>query len=200
MNPLPLNHLPLDLKSVLYHRDLAVGEILFTQGEPSEAIFVVELGCILLMNYTDHGQQINHYSVRAGEMFAELVLFKDSYVCSAIASAPSRVLVLPKSAFLRALNPTTDLAAMFMAQLAKRLHESKLLLDLRSIRSAPQRVLHYLRLMSPAPDQTIVLDRPLKEIAYDLGLTPESLSRALKHLQGAGAITRKQRQITFHQP
>jgi CRP/FNR family transcriptional regulator, dissimilatory nitrate respiration regulator len=42
-----------------------------------------------------------------------------------------------------------------------------------------------------------MLDRPLKDIAGDLGLTPEALSRALAHLQKVGEITRNQRKITF---
>ncbi|NJL56178.1 winged helix-turn-helix domain-containing protein [bacterium] len=38
-------------------------------------------------------------------------------------------------------------------------------------------------------------DRPLKDIAADLGITPETLSRALTKLERDGAITRQQNAI-----
>jgi CRP/FNR family transcriptional regulator, dissimilatory nitrate respiration regulator len=197
MNFLQLNQLPAVLNSAAYFCDLYNGEILFTQGDRSEAIFVLESGSILLLNYTENGQQVNHYTVREKELFAELVLFKEVYLCTAIANRPTRVLVLPKEAFLKALKLSPELAEAFMAQLAERLHECKLLLELRSIRSAQKRVLHYLRLLAQSNETTVVLDRPLKDIAGDLGLTPEALSRALAHLQKVGEITRNQRKITF---
>jgi CRP/FNR family transcriptional regulator, dissimilatory nitrate respiration regulator len=197
MNFLQLNQLPAVLKSTVYSRDLSNGEILFTQGDQAEAIFVLESGSILLLNYTEDGQQVNHYTVREKELFAELVLFKEVYLCTAIANRPSRVLVLPKQPFLEALKQSPELAEAFMAQLAERLHECKLLLELRSIRSAEKRVLHYLRLLAQSNETTVMLDRPFKDIAGDLGLTPEALSRALAHLQKVGEITRNQRRITF---
>lgn len=197
MNFLQLNQLPTALKSAVYYRDLKKGEILFTQSHQAESIFMLESGSILLLNYTGDGQQVNHYTAKEGELFAELVLFKDVYLCTAIANSPSQVLVLPKQPFLNALNQSSELAEAFMAQLAERLHESKLLLELRSIRPAYRRVLHYLRLRTPVNETAVILDRPLKDIAGDLGLTPEALSRALAQLQKAGEITREQRMITF---
>jgi CRP/FNR family transcriptional regulator, dissimilatory nitrate respiration regulator len=54
MNFLQLNQLPAVLKSTVYSRDLSNGEILFTQGDQAEAIFVLESGSILLLNYRTH--------------------------------------------------------------------------------------------------------------------------------------------------
>ena len=196
MNFPQFNRLPAELKAAAYYRDLNDGEILFTQHDRAEAIFVLEVGGILLLNYIEDGAQVNHYTVRDGEMFAELVLFKDVYLCTAIATATSRVLVLPKQLFLNAIEQSPELTKTLMAHLAQRLHECKILLELRGIRSAQKRVLHYLRLLIQPDEKTIVLDRPLKDIAADLGLTPESLSRALTQLKNGGEITRQQRKIT----
>ena len=196
MNFARFDLLPAELRAAAYYRDLKDGEILFTQHDRAEAIFMLEVGGILLLNYIEDGGQVNHYTVKAGELFAELILFKDVYLCTAIATATSRVLVLPKQPFLRAIAQSPELTQTLMAHLAQRLHESKILLELRGIRSARKRVLHYLRLLIQADEKTIVLDRPLKDIAADLGLTPEALSRALTQLQNGGEITRQQRKIT----
>lgn len=165
MNRLQLHQLPAELQAVASFRNLETGQVLFDQGEPIEAVYILESGCIQLLNYTEEGLQINHYSVRPGESFAEVALFHERYVCTAIANLRSRILVLPRSAFLKALKVHPDLAEIFMAQLAKRLHESKILLELRSIRSARRRVLHYLQLNVQPDGITVNLDTPLKDIS-----------------------------------
>lgn len=86
-----------------------------------------------------------------------------------------------------------------MAQLARRFHEIKILLELRSIRSAYDRVLRYLEIAAHPNGTTVDLDKPLKDIAEDMGLSPESLSRVLRELQKDGIITRKKRQIRLSQ-
>ncbi len=197
MNFSQLNQLPPELQAIATIKDLATGHILFAQHEEAEAIFILVSGRIRLIHYTEDGQQIHHYSVKAGESFAEVALFNEVYGCTAIANASSQVLALPKQPFLIALRQHPDLAETFMERLAYRLHESKILLELRSIRSAQKRVLRYLQLNVQTDDITVTLDRPLKEIAEDLGLTPESLSRALKNLHREGIVDRMQRKVTL---
>lgn len=197
MNFSQIDQLPIELQAIVSFKNLTAGETLFAQQDLAESIFVVESGYVELISYTLEGRQINHYSVRAGESFAEVALFNERYVCTAIAHARSRVWILPKQAFLAALRQYPDLAAAFMEQLARRLHESKILLELRSIRSARRRVLHYLRLTVQPDGVTVNFDRPLKNIADDLGLTPEALSRALKQLAQEGAISRGKRKVTL---
>ena len=197
MNHLQFNQLPTELQAVAEVRDLVTEQILFTQREPVEAVFILESGQIQLAHYTEDGQTIHHYMIRPGESFAEVALFKDYYLCTAIARSSSRVFMLPKKAFLHALKLYPHLAECFMAQLAERLHETKILLELRSIRSAQKRMLHYLELHVQADGITVNLQRPLKEIADDVGLTPEAVSRGLQQLHEQGLINRRKRKVTL---
>lgn len=197
MNFSQLNQLPAELQVIALVKDLAAGQILFSQNEVAEAVFILESGYIQLLSYTEDGQQINHYGVRVSESFAEVALFYEYYVCTAIATIPSRILILPKQPYLLALRSHLDVAEAFMTGLVQRLHENKILLELRSIRSAPKRVLHYLRLNVQSDGITVTLDRPFKVIADDLGLTPEALSRTLKKLHKEGMIHRIKRKVTL---
>jgi CRP/FNR family transcriptional regulator, dissimilatory nitrate respiration regulator len=197
MNRLQFNQLPSALQAAVSYKVLATGEILFNQREPVEAAYYLEIGQIHLVHYTEDGELLHHYTVRAGESFAEVALFKEHYLCTAIADAPSRVLLLPKQAYLAALKTDPMLAIAFMEQLAERLHETRLLLQLRSIRSAQKRVLHYLQLNVQADGRTVPMERPLKEIADDLGLTPEALSRALNQLQKQQVVNRMKRKVVL---
>ncbi len=72
-------------------------------------------------------------------------------------------------------------------------------LELRDIRAAHTRVLQYLRYMAePREHKVVQFDRPLKEIANELGLTPATLSRALARLEQEGLISRQQKSVTLH--
>lgn len=77
------------------------------------------------------------------------------------------------------------------------MHYTKLLLELRGIRSARDRVLHYLQVIAPPHANTIYLDRPLKDIANDIGISPEVFSRTLTQLQNEGLLSKTKRKITF---
>jgi CRP/FNR family transcriptional regulator, dissimilatory nitrate respiration regulator len=197
MNKFKIEQLSADLQTAITYHNLADGEILFCQNEPSKAIFVVDSGCIKLIHYTDQGKNVNHYSVKPGEYFAEVALFYEAYLCTAIAESSTRVISFPKQLFLNSLEKDSNLSRNFTEQLARRLHQTKLLLELRGIRSARDRVLHYLRMTIPPNEKILNLEQPLKEIANDIGITPEVLSRTLTQLQNDRILTRIKRKIIF---
>ncbi len=187
--------LPIDLQALIEYQDLEEREAIFHKGEAAQAMFWLESGQIRLLHYTADGQTVNHYRVQAGESFAEVALFIASYDCTAIAESASRIAILPKYLLLQAMRQSSDLAELLMAQLAWRLHQAKILLELRSIRSARDRMLQYL-LISMQPEQSLIkLDQPLRRIAEDLALTPEAISRALAQLENEGVIARQKRSI-----
>ncbi len=201
INFLNIDQLPENIKMAMAitYESLAAGQPLFHQGDLTRAIFVVTSGQIRLMHYTDAGQSIKHYEVKAGESFAEAALFNEFYDCTAIADIPSRVATFPKQPFLATLRQHPDLSEALIVQLVRRFHQVKILLELRSIRSARDRVLRYLEIAAHPHGNIVNLDKPLKEIAEDMGLSQEALSRVLSQLQKDGAITRKKRQIILVQ-
>jgi CRP-like cAMP-binding protein len=192
-----IDQLPSALQAVVTYRDLSNGEVLFHQNEESRSIYAVRSGQVRLLHYTNDGQSISHYAVRAGEICAEIALFLDVYTCTAVTEGSTQVSIFPKQAFLSTLQQNQDFAIAFIMQLSYRLHATKVMLELRSIRSARERVLHYLRLVATPEKNTVVLQQPLKNIASELGISPEVLSRTLTQLASAGAIAREKRRITL---
>jgi len=195
MNFSEVDQLPAALRKVATYQHLSNGQVLFHRNEDSQAIYAVKSGQIRLLHYTKSGQSVSHYTIRSGEICAEVALLSNAYTCSAIAEEPTQVLVFPKQTFLSVLQQHSDFATAFIMQLSYRLHKTKVMLELRSIRSAPERVLHYLQLIVPAEQNTVMLEQPLKNVAADLGISSESLSRALAQLEIDGAIVRKKRKI-----
>ena len=193
-----IDRLPEALKDKITVLNITAGEALFTQEDEAGVFYVVVSGRIKLIRYLDNGKISTLEIVRPTESLAEIALFAEIYPCTAIAEIDSEVIVYPKEELLNVLQTYPDLTRDFMSMLVKKIEYLKFRLELRDIRIAHERVLHYLRHLVNYPEETtIVLDRPLKDVASDLGFTPETLSRALIRLEIDGAIARQDRIITL---
>jgi CRP/FNR family transcriptional regulator, dissimilatory nitrate respiration regulator len=109
-----------------------------------------------------------------------------------VAEAASRVAAFPKMPLLELLRKRPELSEEFMAMLAKRFNEVRVRLELRNL-PVRERVVQYLSLGVTPGNNELLFDRPLKYIAEDLGLAPESFYRELAQLVKDGSITRKGR-------
>jgi CRP/FNR family transcriptional regulator, dissimilatory nitrate respiration regulator len=190
------SQLPMSLQAVVTYQDLAIKQALFHCNEAATKLYIVKFGSIRLLHYTESGQAISHYQVKPGEICAETVLFRATYDYEAIAEEPTQVLAFPKQSMLTELQQNAEFATACLRQTANRLHFTKVLLESRSIRSARERVIHYLRLIQPT-QATIVQRQLLKNLAYDIGLSPEVLSRTLAQLEKEGTIARDKRNIVL---
>lgn len=192
--------LPSTLQTVATYQDLVAGQVLFYRRDQAQSVFAVETGRLRLVRYTSEGKLLILQIVRSRESFAESALFSDVYGCDAVAETPSRVIVYPKQVLLTVLREQPDLAASFISRLAGKNQFLKDRLELQSIRSARERVLQYLLHTLQTGETTVNLDRPIKDIAAEIGLTPEALYRTLAQMEREGIITRTQRQITLRTP
>ncbi len=193
-----IDSLPETLRNNVTIQNLAAGETLFAQEDEASNFYVVRSGRIKLVRFLEEGQVSTFEIVRTSESIAEIALFADIYSCTAIAEIDSEVIAYPKEQLLSVLRAYPDIAFDFMAMLVKKIQSMKFRLELRDIRIAHERVLRYLRHLVNFPQETtIVLDRPLRDIASDIGFTPETLSRALMKLEAEGAIARQEKIITL---
>jgi CRP-like cAMP-binding protein len=191
------NWLPSSLAAGAASRELAAGEELFRRGDRAAAIFAVETGRLRLVRRTVDDHLVILHTASAGEVFAEAALFATSYHCDAIAVQPSRVRIYPKAKLLTAMRAEPALLEGFAASLARQLQALRTRLEMRNIRSAQSRVLHYLALIAGPDGRTITLDGPLQDIAGDLGMSREALYRALAKLEVAGHVVRTKTTIVL---
>jgi len=183
--------LPISLEARSVVRELAAGEILFTQGDRAAAIYKVESGRLQLVRRTIDDHLVILHTARQGEFFAEASLFAETYHCDAVAAAPSRIRVYPKAMVMEALQTDPVLAAAFIARLAHQLQELRARMELRNIRSARERVLQYLRLRAGLHGRSIAIEGQLQDIAAEIGITREALYRTLGALEAEGSVTRE---------
>jgi CRP-like cAMP-binding protein len=185
----PMDLFPTALIQAAPVRGLAEGEALFRQGDATFAIFAVESGRLQLVRHATQDRTVILHSAGAGELLAEAALFSEVYHCDAIAAAPSRVRVLSRARLLEAMRSDAAVAERFMAMLAWQVQKLRTKVQQRDIRSARERLQQHL-LLHAAADGTVAFDGKLKDLASEIGLTPEALYRTLAHLEKQGAIER----------
>ncbi|WP_047198081.1 Crp/Fnr family transcriptional regulator [Caldimonas brevitalea] len=180
-------------------RTVPAGGVLFRQGSVSVGVFQLVSGRLRLMRSTPGGADVPMHTVRPGELFAEASLFSSHYHCDAVALDNCEARLYPKAAVLRHFADRPEALWAFTQELAHRLQNVRTRLEIKQIRSATERVLQYLRLMS---DSKGVWQRPgpLKHLAEDIGLTHEALYRALAKLEREGWIHRSGAEIRLCPP
>jgi CRP/FNR family cyclic AMP-dependent transcriptional regulator len=87
------------LNTRFFEKSYSPGELVFREGDPGKALFVVLEGEITIVRIGDEGEHVLR-ALQAGACFGELALI-DEFPRSATArvSAPSRLLILYKSDF-----------------------------------------------------------------------------------------------------
>jgi CRP-like cAMP-binding protein len=183
--------LALSLEAGSVVRELAPGEILFRQGDRAAAIYKIESGRLRLVRRTVDDHLVILHTACRGEFFAEASLFAATYHCDAVAAEPSRIRVYPKAKVMEALRTDPVLAPAFMARLAHQLQELRARMELRSVRSARERILQYLRLRADLDRRRIAIEGQLQDIAAEIGITREALYRTLAALEAEGSIARE---------
>ncbi len=195
MDAFDLDNVPKSLRPKLRRRTLAAGQALFRQGDPVNAVYVIEQGRIAMVRHAPNGRRVTLFTAGPGDSFAEAALFSEVYQCDAIAELPARVVVVPKRELTAALARDKRLAQRLLARLAHQVHDLRLRLELRNIRNARERVWQALLLAGGPSGRTVTFDRPLKVVAGEIGLTHEAFYRALAALVRAGRIRRRGRRI-----
>jgi CRP-like cAMP-binding protein len=172
-------------------RRIARGETVFRQGDAAAAVYVLQRGRVRLTRTLADGSSVTLHVAEAGESIAEASLWSPRYHCDAVAEADSVVLLVPKTDLLATLATDPERSMAFARAMAEQVRDLRARLELRNIRSAPDRLLAWLRLHAKGKPLVVALTRPWTLIAEELGLTREAVYRALALLERQGRIARK---------
>jgi CRP-like cAMP-binding protein len=187
--------LPETVRAAGTERALEAGQSLFRQGARTLGLYEVVRGKVRLARFDRSGREVVLYSASAGETIAEASLFSSTYHCEAVATTDAVVRLYPKALVLAELEGNPQAARAFMAMLARQVMNLRTSLEQRNIRSARERVRHYLAVNLSADGQTVSPPGSLKDLAARLGLTHEALYRTLADMQKDGEIERGEGKI-----
>lgn len=161
-------------------------------------MFRVVRGRVRLERCLADGRLVAVRTAGAGDLVAEGSLFADRYHCDAVAAVRSVIEVEERSRVLRRLTAEPSELFQLCRLLSQQLREARLLLEIRTIRPARDRVLTYLETRHAAG--LAPREGPVRLIADELDLAPETLYRLLAELEEDGEITRVGRSIRLGRP
>lgn len=171
------------------------GAMLFHQGEPASAFFIILDGWVKIYRTTPDGLEVVLHVFKRGESFAEAAMFLGGqYPASAEAVAPSRLLKIDGEAFRSQIRERPELA---MSMLASASYQLKMLveqIEQIKVRSAPQRIADFLIRLTSVREGAAVVELPFEKslLANRLGMKPESFSRALRRLRSYGVTVERE--------
>ena len=166
------------------------GAAVFRQGDPADAVFLVETGRVRLVRVLADGTPLVLHVADAGESFAEASLSATHYHCDAVAETDATVLTLPKADLLAALAADPAKCLALAQALAAQVRDLRARLELRNIRCATARVIAWLRLHASGHPPSVPMRRSWTQVADELGLTREAVYRALATLERQKRISR----------
>jgi CRP-like cAMP-binding protein len=173
--------------------NLRPGDVLFRQGEPAIAFFMIVDGWIKLYRITPAGDEAVLNVLTTGEGFAEAMTFASArYLAAACAVTRARVLMIPADHVVNCIREMPDIAIAMIASTSRHLDRMVQRIEQLTAQSATQRVADFLMSLAPCTRGpcTIALPYDKALIAGRLGLKPESLSRVFAKLRSVGVDVR----------
>nr|WP_320131491.1 Crp/Fnr family transcriptional regulator [uncultured Holophaga sp.] len=177
------------LTSLSASKNLEEGQVLFHEDEPCSGFFVLTEGAVQLTRMSPTpGAHPTLAVVLPVQSFAEAAMFGgESFPATATALKPSVVRHFPKAAFLGAMVRTPDLALAIIHAQAVWLRKLALKVESLSSSDSQERLHRWLNDTLPV-NLFFKLPMTKKALAASLGMTPETLSRALRTMQEKGLI------------
>lgn len=163
----------------------------FRKGDPVRAVFLVLDGEVRLSRFAHDGSEIALHRAGRGDFFAEAALNTPRW----IASRSSTLLAFSAVKVRALIAKDREFARQWVALLARQLHASRARSERLALKSAAERVLHYLHSEGKGPRCEVMLAGSVKDLARELGLTHESLYRTLARLEQDGVIARKDQRL-----
>lgn len=166
------------------------GERLFEQGGECEGMFLLVAGRVKVFKLNPDGKEHLLHQIGPGETFAEAALFGGmDYPASAQATADSTLILLPKRSLLALLADHPAIPLKLLAGMSVWLRRMVDLMEDLVLRDASGRLAkHLLSLRADPKVATVKLTMKHQELAAHLGLTRETISRTMAHLETLGLI------------
>lgn len=170
-------------------RTLEKGQMLFHEGDKGEGFYIVQTGAISVFKLTPDGREQIICVFRAPESFAEATLATvEVYPANAIALEPSQLILVQRAQFLDLIRRKPELSLQMLGSMSLHLkHLVQTLQDYKG-RQIEGRLVDWL--LRHTPEGAAVLELPVtkKNLAGQLGVTSETLSRTLARFREEGLI------------
>ncbi|MDI6710032.1 MAG: Crp/Fnr family transcriptional regulator [Bacillota bacterium] len=190
--------------SLTRERPYRKGHIIFLEGEPGEAVFLLRRGRVKLTRRTADGREHTLHLVNPGEVFAEVVIFDGGpYPATAEVIEDAVVGIIANRDLDRLTLEQPSLALAFLKIMARRLRQAQDKVMSLALHDVTRRVITGLLMLAEdygvpeAGGTRINLDLTNQELGNLVGASRESVNRTLSELRQAGLIELDRQRIVI---
>ena len=188
-------------------RELAVGEVVFSEGEPAESFSVVLSGSVKLVQLSRDGDAIVFRVLGAGDALGAVSLLgADSYPVSAVAVTAATILEWPAAVVLQFIEQAPRLSLNVLRSVSDRLQALRLQYRQLATEKVERRIARaLLKLIQRAGtkvDDGMLLDLPLsrEDLAQLTGTTVYTVSRIVSRWEASGLLRSGRQQLVIRDP
>ena len=141
-----------DIKQISHEKQYSRGEIVFSEGDDGNGFYIIADGKVKIYKVSAEGKEQILHIFGPGEPFGEVPVFTGKkFPANAEAISKSRLIFLPRAAFVDLISNNPSLALNMLAVLAKRLRQFTVQIENLSLKEVPGRI--------AAPDEGVCLLR-----------------------------------------
>lgn len=174
------------------HINLEEEQVLFHETDECKYVGIVMSGTIKIVTHTNTGNEIIYNVLKQGNIFGNNLLFsKDvKYKGDVIAQSKSEILLISKEEMLKLLKTNDAFLEKYLLIEAENTKKLNSRIKLLSFDSSEERFLFYLK-----ENNNNVSYSSITELAKELGLQRETLSRLISKLVKDKIITNQNKKI-----
>lgn len=176
-------------------REYQPGEIIFSQGDPCEGLYIVAAGSVKIFNTSASGREQVLHIERAGHSLAELPVFDGGpYPASTAAVDSCTLLFISKKDFRALCLERPEVSLKVLKAVSARLRTLVAIIEELSFTTVRQRLISWLlqeagnsgKATPRGTEFTLKINN--QELAFQIGTVRELVSRNLSHLQAEGLL------------
>jgi len=176
-------------------RQYQPGEMIFSEGDPCEGLYVVQAGSVKIFNVSASGREQVLHIEKAGHSLAELPVFDGGrYPASTAAVDPCTLLFISKKDFRALCLERPEMALKVLKVVSSRLRQLVGIIEELSFTTVRNRLASWLLQQAREKGQKTArgiefgLSINNQELAFQIGTVRELVSRNLSHFQSEGML------------
>jgi CRP/FNR family transcriptional regulator len=180
-----------EIGAIAIDRQYERGQSIFMEGDEADGFYIVAEGQVKIFKTSLEGKEQILHIYGPGHPFGEVPVFSGSqFPANALALVKSRVIFLPRKAFVRLIAEHPSLSMNMLGELSMRLRQFTVQIDNLSLKEVPSRLASYLTVLAEEQGETdkVSLTISKSQLASLLGTIPETLSRIFAKMTAQNLI------------